>query len=211
MFSDPVVKTSVLAAIEPPLNAMLALDPVTVARLSELAGAVIEIRCSEPANRCFVRLENGQIRLAGFNEGTVDVVFSGTAASLTLLACSRESLFAEVEGIVITGQPELIERLQAIHREMDLDWERLIIQLFGEMPGHMVAQGVRLLGRQLQQGRQQFDQNSADYLREELQLIPSRPELDEFSSQVCQLQASVDRLSEKINTVFSSDSDASEA
>ena len=211
LFSDPVIKTSVLAAAEQALNDLLALDPVTVDRLSHLAGVVIEIRCIEPALSCFARLENRHVRLVGYNEGTVDVILTGSATCLALLARSRKDQSSDIEGLSITGQPELIEKLQHIHNDMELDWERLIIQMFGETPGHILAQSARLFGRQIHHGRSMFDQNITGYLQEELYLIPCRTEIDHFSDQVKQLQMSLTRLSAKINQNFPSESDSSEA
>ncbi|OED40853.1 hypothetical protein ACH42_15425 [Endozoicomonas sp. (ex Bugula neritina AB1)] len=211
LFADPVVKTSILAAAEKSLNALLALDPVMVDRLSVLAGTVIELRCLEPDYQCFIRLEDGFVRLAGYNEGAIDAAFSGSAACLARLAHSRNVKFADVEGLVITGQSEIVEQLQAIHCDMELDWERLVIRVLGETPGHMLAQGARMFSRQIQQGHQMCDQNLADYLREELQLIPSPVEIEQFSDQVSLLQTSVTHLSEQINSHFPSESDSSDA
>ena len=215
MFADPAIKTSVLAAIEQPLNSVLALDPVTVERLSALAGTVIELRCLEPEFHCFIRLEDRCVRLAGYNEDPVDAVISGSASSLALLAHalthSRKMMFANIEGVVVTGQSEVIEQLQSICCDMELDWERFLSQIVGEIPGHLMAQGGRLFSQQLQQGQQMFEQNIADYIQEELRLIPSRVEIEHFSEQVSQLQASVSQLSEQINCNFPSESDSSEA
>ena len=211
LFADPVFKTSVLAIAEKPLNAVLSLDPVTVERLSALAGTVVELRCLEPEVNCFVRLEDNHIRLAGYNEGPIDAVISGSVASLALLARSRQSLFSDIEGVSVIGQTEVIEQLQNLHSEMDLDWERFIVQIVGEIPGHFIAQGGRFLNRQWREGCRMVEANMADYLQEELKLIPDRSKIDHFSEQVSQLQASINSMSEQINRNFPSESDSSEA
>ena len=191
---DPVIKAGLLAAIEHQVNGLLALDPVTIKKLSQWSGKVVMIQCSSPPWHCFLHIEQDRIRLTGTYEGEADATFTGSSAALALLPTKRHLSFDQVHGLVVSGDEELIGDLQAIHRELDIDWERPLGQTFGEIPGHTIARGLRWLGSSARRGQGMVMDNLGEYLQEELRLIPSRVEMEIFASDVQQLARRLDQL-----------------
>ena len=192
---DPVIKAGLLAAMERQVNGVLALDPVTSKKLSHWFAKVVMIQCSSWL--CFLHIEQDRIRLTGSYEGEPDATFTGSSAALATLVIKRHLTFDQVHGLVVSGDQELIDDLQAIHRELDIDWERPLGQVFGEIPGHTIARGLRWLGGGVRRGQEMVMDNLGEYLQEELRLIPSRVEMELFASDVQQLAQRLDQLAQR--------------
>ncbi|KEI70710.1 ubiquinone biosynthesis accessory factor UbiJ [Endozoicomonas elysicola] len=201
---DPVLKTGMLAAIEHQVNSLLALDPVTIKKLSHWFGKVVAFQCTSPQWLCFVHFEQDRIRLAGTlggeSDGEVDARFEGSSVAFAVLAFRRNLSFSEVPGLSISGDKALIADLQQIHQQLDIDWERPLCQTFGDITGHMMAQGLRFIGDHARRGQKLVMDNLGEYLQEELRLIPSRVEVEGFVAEVAHLADSMDRLDHQWQT-----------
>ena len=198
LFSDPIIKTGLLAVLEPQFNAVLQLDPVTLDRLTHYFGCVVEFHCLEPDFRCYAYILEHQVRLAGSFDGVPDVCFEGSVISFSQLAGDRKASFENIQGLTVSGNEVLINALACIHQDMEPDWEKPIVDVLGIVSGHWLAQGVRFVRQQLDDVKQTIEQNCAEYLQEELKLVPARAEIDGFSADVEKLQQSTDQLAEKI-------------
>ena len=203
---DPVITTGLLAALERQINAALALDPVTVKKLTHQFGKVVAFRCLSPLWTCYVHFEQNGVRLASAFEGDVDVSFEGSGVAFAVLASRRALMFSEVQGLTVTGDEALIDGLQTLHQQMDIDWERPLCETFGDIPGHLMAQGVRFMGNHIQRGQQMVQDNLSEYLQEEVGLIPSRMEVEGFIAEVEALAVSVAKLEEQLSPLMSSSS-----
>ena len=203
VFSDPVLKTGCLAALEKQVNTILKLDPVTLDRLSDHFGCVVEFHCLEPDFQCYATLLEQHVRLSGVYEGQPDVGFSGSLMSFSQLTGDRKAPFNEIQGLSVVGNEDLIQALECIRLDMELDWEKPFVDVFGTIPGHWLAQGIRFAGQQFNHLKETTEQNLSEYLQEELRLIPARVEIERFRSDVESLKDSVDRLAEEIE-VFTS-------
>lgn len=191
---DPVIKMGVLTAIERQANLLLALDPVTIKKLSHWFGKVVAFQCTSPKWSFYVHFEHDRIRLAGFFEGDVDATFTGSSVAFASLATCRSLSFADIHGLNISGDEELTADLQKIYQQMEIDWERPFCQVFGDITGHVMAQGLHFIGDHIHKGQQLIMDNLGEYLQEELRLIPSRVEVEGFAEDVGLLAESMDRL-----------------
>ena len=196
-----VIKTGLLAALERQVNGLLALDPVSIKKLSHGFGKVVAFQCTSPQWSCYVHFERDRIRLAGFpgeeSEGVVDATFTGSSVAFATLATRRNLPFADVPGLSVAGDEALIADLQQMYQLMELDWERPLCQTFGDITGHMMARGIRFVGDHVHRGQQLVMDNLGEYLQEELRLIPSRVEVAGFAGEVGCLAESMDRLEEQ--------------
>ncbi len=199
LFGDPAIKTAVLALLEKQLNAIIGLDPVIVRQLGAMEGRVVEIHCLEPDVQCYLYLEASGVRLAGYHEGSVDASIKGTLVAFTELASNRALDIGDVAGLESGGDPDILEQLSQAHRSAELDWEALLCRCFGDVGGHMLAQGFRFASRQAEKVRTVAADNLGEYLQEELRLLPSRNEVEAFSSDIAELQYAVDNLERLVN------------
>lgn len=196
---DPSLKISFLSFIETMVNKSLALDPVTIKRLAESEGAVIQIDCIEPELVSWLWIEKGGIRLAAFHEGSIDARISGTLVSYMALAASRGSTFGDIAGLETFGDEALVAELGNLHKGMELDWEAVLCRYLGDVAGHGLSSGIRSVSNSVRSLFQQGVGQTPGYLREELNILPAVAALDSFQEQLEQLRTSVDRLSRKIS------------
>ncbi len=198
LLNDPSFKTAWLATLEKQLNAILRLDPVSVKQLAKMAGAVIDVQCSEPEFSCYVHLEQDGIRLAGYHEGATDAGIEGSIIAFSSLVTHRNQPIETVPGLNCSGDSELLQHLSAIHQSVEFDWESLLCRCFGDVGGHLLAKGFHFASGQASRVRKTVADNLGEYLQEELRLVPSRNELEGFAADVADLQQVADALSVKI-------------
>ncbi|MBS1235220.1 MAG: sterol-binding protein, partial [Proteobacteria bacterium] len=98
----------------------------------------------------------------------------------------------------IEGDAALGQRLQRIFRNLDLDWEEPLARLFGDPLGHEIGRAARAAFNWHRQALKTFGLNTAEYLQEELRLLPVRYEVDAFLNGVDGARADVDRLAARI-------------
>ncbi len=189
---DPVIKSGVLAAVERQVNQLLALDPAIVKKLSQWFAKVVALQCTAPGWTCYLHIEDDGIRLAGTSEQAADATFTGSGVAFAILAARKYPTFAEIPGLSVHGDEAFINALQQIHQQMELDWEQPLCASLGDVPGHFLAQGMRFVGEHIQRGQHLALENLGEYLQEELQLIPSRVEVEGFSAEVSELAESVE-------------------
>jgi ubiquinone biosynthesis protein UbiJ len=141
-------------ALEAALNRLLALDPGTRAALSALEGRRIELTMEAPALALEV-----SVRDARFVIGPVDAADAGAKSEpdlavrstlgglLVQLPFLRPGGNAGVGKIRIAGDAELARQLQQLTERYDPDWNLPFTDLFGDVLGVQVANGVRATER----------------------------------------------------------------
>ncbi|MGB1271153.1 MAG: ubiquinone biosynthesis accessory factor UbiJ [Endozoicomonas sp.] len=195
---DPAIKTGLLMGIERQVNALLSLDPVVFKRLSACAGKVIRVQVTSPDMECLIHLERDGLRLASVFEEACDAVFKGSGVSLASLVVQRPVSFEDVSGVEVSGCSQLLSALEATHNLVELDWESVLCRVFGDLGGHFIVRGLRFAGWQVRQGRQFMEDNAGGFLQEELQMAPSRPEVDGFGDELNHLVDSVGCLESRV-------------
>ncbi|MDD7804607.1 MAG: hypothetical protein PUP46_03345 [Endozoicomonas sp. (ex Botrylloides leachii)] len=197
--NEPSVKAALLAGLEKQLDAALMLDPVSMTEIGKMAGIVVEVYCTEPKFKCYASLEKASIRLLGYYENEVDAGVRGPLMTLADLIMRRNQPIANITGLSSWGREDVLDRLSSILLLIELDWESVLCRSFGDVGGHLLAQGVRFLSKQAEGVRTIAAENLTDYLQEELRLVPSRNELDTFTVDVIELQEALSMLTDKVH------------
>lgn len=192
--TDPVLKGAFLAALEKQLNALLALDPVTLTRLGALAGRVVAFQITAPALQGYIHPGAFGIRLSGYHEGPVDAGLRGSLAAFAGLACHPRGGIHGPPGLESWGCTATLEQLYQIHCQAEPDWDALLCRGFGDLVGPLLAQGFRQLAGQASRVQAVAADNLGEYLQEELRLLPSRNEWKAFSGDIDALAIAVQRL-----------------
>ena len=156
----------VLGVIEASINRVLALDPLCVAELAELAGKVMRVKTLEPALSFYVLFSEKGIQVAPFYDGAVDARVKAPAAKLLATLFNQDvSIDAASLDVLMTGDHELVTSFLAIVKRYDLwavskniiaewfpdvvHWPDLIDKLRDVRPDWV--ESVRELPNQLQQ------------------------------------------------------------
>ncbi len=188
---------TLLGAVEQSLNRLLAEDPVTLQRLSELEGRVIAVHVQAPDFSLYLLPHAQGIDLMQHYDGEPDTCLEGSALLLSRLPLAgNEVLFGK--GVRISGDSALAHRLQAILADTRIEWEAWLGNLLGDAAGHEAARLIRSVAGYGRDTLTSLLHSSSEYLQEEARLLPTQVEVDYFLDQVDELRDAVERLDARI-------------
>ena len=194
------------AAIEMAVDRILRMDPETLEKLTALAGKIIVVEISGAAVALVLRIKADTIQVnlmaagrAGEVIDTADVTVSGTPLALRrLLSGSGDEPGGFGPGLELHGDVDLAQRVGLILRAMRVDWEEQLSKFIGDIAAHEVGNTVRGMRDWSRRAGATLLQDIGEYLAEETQLVPARPELDAFATAVDVLRDDADRLEKRI-------------
>ncbi|MBV0934308.1 ubiquinone biosynthesis accessory factor UbiJ [Marinobacterium weihaiense] len=192
-----MINATLLTLAEASLNAVLARDPVTLARLGELNGTEVRVECTRPEWHCTLLPHDHGIDLLAECGGEPDACIRGTALDLIRLPqAGNQVLFGH--GVSLEGNSGLVHRLQQILADSQIDWEAWLADLIGDTAAHPLANLVRSAAHQLGYGSRSLVHSLEEYLHEEARLLPTQVEIDIWQEQVEELRDATDRLEARI-------------
>ncbi|KTD57148.1 SCP-2 sterol transfer family protein [Legionella sainthelensi] len=199
-----MLKKYSLKALQKAINKAVQLDEDMPAKLQALDKKCLEMVISPLNVNFFILFENREIILLDHYDKEADTVIHSSPLGLirlSLLPASKaRSLFNDK--IRITGDTELGQHIKKLFDEMDIDWEGHLAHFTGDVVAHQIGSFFRK-GLQF---KKQFDesvrQNMAEYLQEELRVVPSKYELEDFFAEIDELSLSVERLQAHVNQLI---------
>ena len=84
------------------------------------------------------------------------------------------------------------------------DWEAPLVDVFGDVAGHQLAEGLRGLLGWSQQASTSLSRQLEEFIHEEARLAPSRLEVEDFYKDLEQLNQRVDHLQTRIRHLVAS-------
>ena len=81
---------------------------------------------------------------------------------------------------------------------LDIDWEEQLSKLTGDIIAHQLGNAARHGRRAFRFGLDTLEKDSGEYLQEELRLLPTRIETENFSDEVSRISMDVDRLAARL-------------
>jgi len=197
-FADPLL-ARLEQAVSFALSRLLRTHPETAARLAALEGSVIEIALRDSARSAYALPGAYGVKLKRRHDGVVAVKVSGRLADF--LAYARASRRGDSLGagrIEIAGDLAIAQQVQSLLAELTIDWEELLSRGIGDVPAHQVGRAARAVFALGKQAFAKLERDTADYLKHESRLVPSRQELEQFGRAVFTLADDVDRLEARI-------------
>jgi len=197
-----VFTTAALAATEAALNAALELDPLTLERLGQLSGSIVAIEFEGLGQRIYLRPHAKGLDLMGDYEGEIDTTLRGTPMELYRMSNGRpgEGLFGD--GVILSGDIDLGQRLQRIVNQIDIDWEERISHLTGDIIAHQLGNSFRTLKSWSEQSNRSLERDISEYLRYETDFLPLDWEVKQFMDGVDEIRSDLDRLEAHINRLI---------
>jgi len=190
---------SLLAGLEAVLNRYLRLDPDAMARMAALQPRSIAIELTPLHLTLYVVPGENGIQLRSRLESGPDTVLRGTPLGLAQLGLGSQGGKALFSGnVVIEGDVETGQAFKAILDEMDIDWEEQLSRLTGDAIAHQLGNTARRAAGALRDGRRTLEQDLGEYLQEELRVLPTRIETENFTADVSRLVMDTDRLAARI-------------
>ena len=196
-----------LAAIETAINAWLKLDNNALSRLSDLEGKIIRIHVTALDLNLYFFPSSTGIQVQGnypdaSEGGIVDATITGSPIDLIKLTTSSNAGATLLEsGVEIDGEMQVAEKFSAILREIDIDWEEHLSNLFGGFVAHSASHAKQSFDELLKEGVQTFRENTKEYLVDESEMSPADTEVNQFMNQVDQIRMDVDRIEARIKLI----------
>jgi ubiquinone biosynthesis protein UbiJ len=198
---DPMLSTAALASAEKIINAALAYDPASRIALVELEPQVLAVHITSPDIKVFVLPGAEGLELHGHYEGDITTQLEGTLPALLGLIKS-DRLNLKDSGVQLFGSTSFLAELQKILKNVDIDWEEMLSQVFGDIIGHQGAELIRSKLSWTKDRVANIQRLTSEFLTEELRVLPSKPELAFFNAQVDELKLGADRVEARIESIL---------
>jgi len=192
---NPTLHTGAIATLEAAANRALSLDPTGAERLAALSGKVFRLDCTSPELDIYLVPEAGKLKFMGYWDGEVTTAIRGSAADFADLAGASDPTTALINGAIeLEGDSAPLIELQQVISGLDLDWEAPLVDTFGDIAGHQLAEGLRGLFSWGRQASASISRQLEEFIHEEARLSPPRQEVEDFYTDLEQLNQRVDRL-----------------
>jgi len=189
--------SSVLKPIELALNAALAQDPETKAKLDQFESRCITIKIRDFNQTIAMTVKQRQLHLSTTPQHAIDLTITGNALTLAKLGKDPESLFSA--DIDINGDVQFAKQLRDLLEGFDFDWEAQLARITGDTLAYPIAHGIRQVASWAKSTQISMQQNIAEYLREESRLLPDKSQIKTYMHDIDTLRADFDRLEARIN------------
>ncbi len=201
------IPTTFLTAIEEAINRYLALDPVSLARLSAYCDKIVAVEVSGLNFAFYITIKEKGVIVSWQEPDHIDTWLIGTPVSLMKMGLSNKAV--DTENIMFSGEVEirgdveLGQALKTVFNEIDVDPEEQLSKITGDVVAHQVGNLVRGGAQWGKKSLQTLEFDLAEYLQEEIHLVPRREEVSSFLSEVDQLRSDVDRMEARVKRLHS--------
>lgn len=196
-----LAKTAAIGALEHLINRALDLDPGTQQALTSLQGHVFALECSEPAVQLFLHIDE-PLRLSERFDGEVTTKVVGSAKDFAALVSAEDPASALINSdISVHGKSGPLIELQQILKQVDIDWEEPLADLFGEPAGHQIGRGIRRAMAFAKTVPPRVQSRVETHLFDEARLTPRREEFESWVKGVAELNVGIERLQAKLNVL----------
>ncbi|MGH1484928.1 MAG: ubiquinone biosynthesis accessory factor UbiJ [Cellvibrionaceae bacterium] len=198
--------TALTAAIEATVNTALRYDPASRGQIA-LITDILAIETSLPSVASAFAptqtltlychgTEDG-IRVMSYCEHAVATHLKGSP--IALLSLLKQPTSLANSGVELAGSIGLLQQWQTLLQQLDIDWEDAISSVLGDIAGPMAADGIRRTFSWSKQQQTEQQRLLKEYLPEELNIVPSKTELDNFNQSVSALSVDTDRLNARFS------------
>ncbi len=194
-----MLQASLFTSAETAINALLQRDPVSLQHLGRLDGKVIAIELTQPSLNIYLLPNPDGLQIQSVFHGDVDATLRGSLNDFATLLRSQDKADAMFgKSIEISGDSALANRFQQIIADLKIDWEAMLADLIGDLPAHQVALYASWKAQWYKNSGTSLLLNLEEYLKEEVRLVPTRPEADALYQQIENLQERVERAAARL-------------
>lgn len=192
-----LVTAALIETAEASLNLLLQTRPMLRERLQKLSGKSLRIRLLPQQLTLRIDFTAQGLSLSQDLLNPADAEISGEISALMrLLSDPRSVLFGQ--GVDISGDAAMVQRIQKAMRDAELDWETWLAEQIGDGATATLKQVLQPLRQQIERNRQSLSSNMKAYLQEELAALPARTEYEIWTAQVSTIRNQVEQLERRI-------------
>lgn len=188
-----------VAGLESALNRVIELDPAMTPRLAELEGKSVGLVVAATGIALTLYPGRWGFYLRAGLDPEADAVIRGTPLALIRLGASDEATRELFAGDVrIDGDVRVGTRMRQLFTQLEIDWEEQLAALLGDFLAYQLGHRLRELGAWRRRSNEAMFADIGEYLSEESQTLPSRPEAEAFMAEVDTLRDDVERLAARL-------------
>src|SRR3990167_7852652 len=192
-----------LSGLEKAINAYLRMDPESVQRLAKLEKKIIKIEITDWGLYFYVQPTKQGLTLSSEAKDKPNTVISGTLFNLFKTACAKDKNTALFKNsIAISGDTEIGENIRDIMAGIDIDWEEHLSKITGDVMAHQISRGFQRTMAFGKRTAQTIGDNIKEYLQIESTCVPTKKEVEQFISDVTDLQHGVDRAEARLKRLL---------
>lgn len=196
---DPSALTFLASALEKVVNSALRYDPASKAQIAAIDN-VLAIQSTKPAITLYCVGSEEGIRIMNHCELPITTTLTGSPLSLLNLLKQPTSLANS--GVELSGSVGLLQQWQDIMQQLDIDYEDAISSVVGDIAGPMLSNALRNGATWVDNQKTESARLLKEYLIEEIKLIPSKAEADDFYTEVNELSLDTDRAEARLNQIL---------
>jgi len=191
---DPSLGTALSGALELAVNTALKYDPATRQKIAAMTD-ILAINIEKPALCLYFCGSSEGISVMHYCENPATTEVSGSLSALFTLIKNPGSLAQS--DVSVAGKIGVLQQWQDIFSDLDIDWEDALASILGDASPY-AASAIKKTVNYAKQQQQEIHRLGQEYLIEELRIVPSEPELEQFYSQVRDTALAVDRIGARI-------------
>jgi len=175
------------------------LDSMSKKKLTKLHGKIFSIKCTAPEYSIFITVLEEGFLLSTVIADEADAEISGSANELLKLLFAKEKgNIIRNNNIRLKGDATSIQELQTILFELDIDWEYQLSKFIGDIPTQTFSDGLDLLKNFLNKSVASLKTDIDEYIHEEVKIVPTAYELEDFYHRIDALRLRLDRSHAKL-------------
>ncbi|MBU2677107.1 MAG: SCP2 sterol-binding domain-containing protein [Gammaproteobacteria bacterium] len=168
----------------------------------KLAGTVVAVRVRDTALAAWFLVHDDALELATDSDQEPDVLISGSLITLARMAGISGVGAIRDGSLELTGDPLLAQEFQQLLAYAKPDLEEELSGVVGDVAAHRIGEIARGVGNWSRDARATMGANIREYLQEESRDVPSRYEVDRFTTNVNALRDDVARLEARIKRLL---------
>ncbi len=185
-----------LRPFETLLNFALSHDLESKDKLKQFDQKCLAVRIIDLDQTIHILIDKQRLLLTSANDTAADLTVSGQAIALAKLGNHPDNLFSP--DIDIHGNVQFAKQLRDWLDGFDFDWEQQLARVTGDTLAYPLAHGIRQFASWLKNSQQAIQENCAEYLKEEIQLLPDESQVTAYIHEIDTLRADYDRLAARI-------------
>ena len=187
--------------VEGAVNRVLALDPEADRILAELDGARLRVTVEGPLPACLLfELSGASVRASSDRERAADAEIFGEPQRLLAMLRADGDL-PSAHGVRVSGDVAKLAAIVQAVRAIRPDWEEPIARGLGDSAAGPVVAGLRGLARFVHSAGRELTGGTAEFLREESELLIRPEDLTQMMSDVKRLGEGAARLEKRIAAI----------
>jgi ubiquinone biosynthesis protein UbiJ len=198
------IKPLIIATLESAINHYLSLDDNVSTMLAPLAGKVVAITITPFNETIYLCPTVDSIQCLDYLPQPADTHLTGSLVAFGLMGLSGKPMNALFSGeVTMEGDTNTGRKFQELFDKLDINLEGKLARFTGETVAYNLAEFFRAGKNWSKESLETFKLNATEFLQDETQDLPAKPEAELFYAEVDKLRTDFDRLESRIERLES--------